>query len=352
MSAQLQDRLTIVIPTYQRPVQASRALHYWLGQDVRVIMIDGSATPLALPAPVAKAIHITYLHMPFSLSARLGHVTGLLQTDYVALCGDDDFMLPKALRACVDFLDANADYAACGGQALGFDSRLGLRAFVRYEKFRTFDLAQGDASSRTLAYFADLSPASVYSVCRTQFWAEAMQLWSQLEFPVYAIGEVQFEFHMASRGKIRRLSILHWLRSHERAHGTHARLKGQDKSLSKALSVPALWTAAAHAGLKAEVLEKTAALSAQFQGRPIAEVHAEFDAAVAAYVEYIAPSPQDARARRGTWLDRSAAKLRKRLNRLHLPYAIRLWQLEREGIICPHAEVAQIAALVATHHSR
>jgi hypothetical protein len=253
------------------------------------------------------------------------------------------------LQACVDFLDANADYAACGGQALGFDSRFGLRAFIRYEKFRTFDLSQDDAARRTMAYFADLSPASVYSVCRTPFWAEGMQLWSQLEFPVYAIGEVQFEFQMASRGKIRRLPILHWLRSHERPHGSHARLKGQDKSLSKALLIPDLWTSTAEASLKADVLEKTAALSAQFQGRPISEVYAEFDAAVTAYVDLIAPLPQDAQARRGTWLDRSAAKLRKRLNRLRLPYAIRLSQLEREGIMCSREGVAQIAALVAAH---
>ena len=351
MSAPLRGRLTIVIPTYGRPSRALRALQYWVDQDIQLIMVDGSVSPLELPTKIAEAEHITYLHMPISLSARLGHVAGMLQTDYVSLCGDDDFMLPTALRDLCAFLDTSPDYSACGGQALGFNSSLGLRAFVRYEKFRGFDLAQADASNRTLAYFSDFSPASVYAVCRATFWIECMRLWSELEFPVYAIGEFQFEFHMASRGKICRLPILQWLRSHEMAHGTHSRLKGQDRSLSKALLAPELWTAASHQELKEEVITQTAALSAQFQGRAVTDVIQEFDAAMNAYVTFIAPSPQDAKARRRPWLDRAAAKVKKKLNRIRLPRALRLSQLERHGIACSRDEVAQIARLVRSKRS-
>ena len=40
-----------------------------------------------------------------------------VQTDYVAYCGDDDFLLPSGLEKCATFLNENSDFSACTAQA-------------------------------------------------------------------------------------------------------------------------------------------------------------------------------------------------------------------------------------------
>lgn len=329
----LLGRVTLVIPTFRRPDRARRALRFWAGRGVRVLMLDGSDRPLDLPAEAAADPGLTYLHRPEPLAQRFAFAVGAVQTEFVSLCGDDDFLLPGALAASARFLDHSPDYVACGGQALGFDRGPlgGLRAFQRYPQFRGLDLHGPRPRDRAVQHFASYSPATVYALCRAEAWRAAMRIWSDKEFPVYAIGEVQFEFLMAAMGGIRRLPVLHWLRSHERVAKAHDRAKGGDASLSRALQVPEVWADPAHAALKAEITARTAAHVAAATGLSQAEAAADFEAAMAAY---LAPRPKPGR-------------LQRRLERLRLPLGLRLLQMRGQGITWAPADLAAVRMALA-----
>ncbi len=45
-----------------------------------------------------------------------------IQTDYVALCADDDFIIPNALIECMKFLDSHSDYSSAQGLCFGHTS--------------------------------------------------------------------------------------------------------------------------------------------------------------------------------------------------------------------------------------
>lgn len=338
MSNPPQPRLTVVIPTYQRPEKARRALEYWVGKGFRILMLDGSDTPLDLPEAMRDHPDLVYLHRPEGLSARLMHAAAMVDTDYSCLCGDDEFLLPSALRESIDFLDRNPGYAACGGQTLGFSRGWTgrPRAFVKYEGFLGFDLNETTPRDRALRYLVGYLPASIYAVCRTTLWSQGMRLQGGRDFAVYAIGEILFEFLMAYGGGIRRLAVLHWLRSYETDRRQHQRKSGQDAWLSRNLTIQQVWQDDAHAALRAGIVAHVAATMAPWFDRPEDALARDFDDAITVYCR------DQQRPRQGTALQRLRRKLGKRLDRWPLPFGLRAWMLRRQGIACAPGDLAEV----------
>src|SRR5574337_94950 len=96
----LLSKLTLVIPTYNRQRYVLRNMRYWSGSTVTVHVLDGSERPIPAEEMVGLAATINYHHLPISWLNRLGKVANLVQTEYAALLGDDEFFLPNALQAC------------------------------------------------------------------------------------------------------------------------------------------------------------------------------------------------------------------------------------------------------------
>lgn len=338
-------RLTIVIPTFGRPEKAIRALTYWAGRGFRVLMLDGSQTALSVPEAARDDPNMTYLHMPVPLTERLGFAANAIETDYATMGGDDDFFLPSGLLASIEFLDEHPDYVACGGQALGFDRGPfgGIRAFTRYERFRDLDISGSDARGRVMAHFSNYAPASIYAVCRRAAWCEGMALLSGREFPVYAIGETQFEFMMAYRGGIRRLPVLHWLRSHEAGPVKHQRMAGRDASLSKRLTLERIWDSAEHSELRDDFVAHTAATISATLGVSEREVASDLKDAIAAHAGHMRERKTcDA----GRLPARIAGKMAKRLRRWRLPIGLRLAELRRASVSFDETEMSEFSKVI------
>jgi glycosyltransferase domain-containing protein len=343
MQSDLLTRLTIVIPTYQRPLKALRAMRFWANKQVKVLVLDGCDEAMDLPDDIRAAQNIEYLHQPKALNERLAFAASCVTSDYVALCGDDDFHLPSSLDAAIRFLDAHPDYSACGGQMLGFTEPHFLRAlaFEKYELFRELDFLQDDPRARAMAYFRNYTPASIYSVCRKDVWCDGMMLWGKREFPVYVIGELQFEFNAVYRGKIKRLPILQWLRSAKLGHGeVHSRRTGKDLSLSKATRLEKIWGDQSELGLKMQIVQYTAKEISERTGLIDSRIGRDFESALSLYVErrkkkFQLLYPRDI-------AERLVAKLQKRITRLKLPIELRLAMLDRRSVSFDKSEVMDV----------
>jgi len=335
-------RLTVVIPTYQRPLKALRAMRFWANQQVNVLVLDGCDEAMDLPDDIRAAQNIEYLHQPKALSERLSFAASYITSDYVVLCGDDDFHLQSSLGAAIRFLDAHPDYIACGGQMLGFTEPHFCRAmaFEKYELFRELDFSQDNPRDRAMAYFRNYTPATVYSVCRKDVWCDGMMLWGKREFPVYVIGELQFEFNAVYRGKVKRLPMLQWLRSAKVGHGdVHSRRDGKDLSLSKAIRLEKQWSDQSELGLKMQIVQYTAKEISERTGLVDSRIRCDLESALSLYVE---SRKKFQFLRQKNRAARLAAKLRKIGNRLKLPIGLRLALLNRRGVSFDKSEVMDV----------
>lgn len=132
------------------------------------------------------------------------------------MIGDDEFYVPSALQACVDFLEQHSNYVSCMGRAIGF-SRLQDKIVLRpqYPRLKDRDLSDNAAVNRLASHFSSYVPMHCYAVTRTDVFRFAMEAALSIELDIFAIFELVEEFLVVAAGKSIVLPVLYWLRSHE-----------------------------------------------------------------------------------------------------------------------------------------
>jgi glycosyltransferase domain-containing protein len=118
------DRVTVVIPTYNRPLELARLLHFQreAGSSLRILVLDGSAEDVAASnaSTCATFPNVTHRQYPSQLHFGLRIAEGLrmVTTPYTLICADDDFYFPAGVVEAAKFLDAHPDYSSAGGTVL------------------------------------------------------------------------------------------------------------------------------------------------------------------------------------------------------------------------------------------
>lgn len=243
--------LSLVIPTYNRQDYALRAMHYWSRLPVKVHVWDGSAQPLPASSLSSFGDNVRYHHRPVGFYQRLKEAVAEIDTPFCILAGDDEFYLPSGLERAIDELERDKELIACAGQAVGFWRQTGqLRCRRLYPELAGRRLVGGDRFTRMHDHMTRYTPSTIYAVARTSAWKQVMTLMLEREFPVYALGELQFEIAMAFLGKSRNLDMLFWLRSLEN-EGT----RGTDISLEPERTFEGWWRNECNAGEVDALLE-------------------------------------------------------------------------------------------------
>lgn len=124
-------RISLLIPTMDRPAFVVRALDYYAAAGFSgTIMLGDSSSPenqavlQARISALAGRLHVDYQY--FSPAENAGHAHILLAlaeraaTPYVVSAGDADLLAPRTLEAAADFLEQHPDYSAAHGRLLGF----------------------------------------------------------------------------------------------------------------------------------------------------------------------------------------------------------------------------------------
>ncbi|ASU40573.1 hypothetical protein hmeg3_21235 [Herbaspirillum sp. meg3] len=178
----MNNQITIIIPTYNRPSEIARLLHFLadMGSQYRVLVLDGSNDDVAEKNRVVIDAFPLVEHYRFESSLHLGmrlhKGLELVKTPYVLMCGDDDFFFPDAADRCADFLDSHSDYAAAIGQVWSlryYPQKLGISNGIALGN----DLDVGSRFDhvrfiqRAMFYFAYTAVGSIplfYAVRRTE----------------------------------------------------------------------------------------------------------------------------------------------------------------------------------------
>lgn len=212
----LLQKLTIVIPTYNRPQYALRNMHYWMDSEVTVHVLDGTDQSISPGALKGLSKNINYYHLPIPFSERITKALDLVQTEYALLLGDDEFFLPSGLEAAIAELEADNDLVACMGRCIAFQqTNEGIVSWPDYTEMEGYSLVQDDPAERMVAHMNNYTCSTIYAVVRTPVWITAMSVLPKEYFTLFAVEECQFEMIISFLGKSKVIPQLVWLRSKE-----------------------------------------------------------------------------------------------------------------------------------------
>jgi len=172
------DNITIVVPTYKRHPFLKRLLKYYGGFEIPINILILDSTPyepsdkelkqlLSADGTIWKKIDpdITYWD-------KIAKGSESIQTDYVTLCADDDFIIPNAIIESMKFLDSHSDYSSAHGLCFGHTSyerakQIGFLIFPLYQYGKSS--IHQTASKRVQAYLSGHTGYyPLYAVQRTK----------------------------------------------------------------------------------------------------------------------------------------------------------------------------------------
>lgn len=197
----MNDLLTLVLLTHNRPAFLERALRYYARFPCRLLVLDSSTVPQQ--TLVARFPQAEYQHFPgdaFTFLAKLKAGVPHVQTPLMAFVPDDDFILGDALQASVEFLTAHPDYSTCHGYCLMYLAEAACTLYLRRDKKVCEDHSASRIAQRLNTGFGEYIPP-FYSVVRTQIvqdWYRLVPDDTTLEYQ-----EIGHAFYLLARGKVR-----------------------------------------------------------------------------------------------------------------------------------------------------
>ena len=227
----LKNKITIVIPTLNRPISLSKSLDYYSKLPFTVKYFDGSKIKNKKFKNLPP--HIKYFHLPnLSFFSRIKKSLSTISTPYVILGCDDEFYTLGGLISCFNCLEKNKKYISSIGQCVKFYTKTNkIITYLGYEKNLFNSVKSSKSEDRVKEHLQEYAPKYIYSLSRAIFWKKAFTNMLNLNLPVFAIGELVFEISMAFQGKIKILRKLFWFRNYDNSphYNTEAYLNPENK---------------------------------------------------------------------------------------------------------------------------
>jgi glycosyltransferase domain-containing protein len=212
----LLNKLTVVIPSFERQDYLLRAILYWLDSPVKLVVVDGSTNPLSNEVldVIVPLKNIIYIHNINGMPTRLQVAAQHLTTEYAIFMADDEFFLKQGISEAVEQLDKNLDFVGCIGQSIRFG--LGGASGIKYGFGYTHDdylIHQNSVRDRLSAAMSKYNAATCMAVLRRDCWIRSWGALGNWSSP-YA-GEIQQALTTYICGKFMSVNVLYWLRSFE-----------------------------------------------------------------------------------------------------------------------------------------
>jgi len=183
------DNITLVVPTYKRYPFLKRLLKFYDSFDIPIKILILDSTPHETSDREFNQLvsnnNIIWKKFSSDITywARIAKGIEFVETDYVTLCADDDFIMPAAIIKCIEFLENNSDYSSAHGlyfshQNAEQSKTKGFYIGPLYRKARSAN--QNLSRDRVLAYLSgEIGSYPLYAVQRTEtfslIWSETNQ---------------------------------------------------------------------------------------------------------------------------------------------------------------------------------
>jgi|TARA_B110000259_G_C14017217_1_gene401758 glycosyltransferase domain-containing protein len=211
------EKLTIIIPSNNRPYHLRRSVIYWNNYNLPVIIVDGSNNTQKKWMDNNANQNIEYFHKKIPLPERLSTAGKLIKTEYSIFLCDDEFYSFDALKKCVNFLELNNDYVAVNGQAIGFKFSNKELVFnsKSYSEWEGRKREEEDPKKRITLHMRNYANPLGVSVIRSNLFRKCADLYFNHEFPIFAQWEYQMNLILSFAGKSITLDTLMHFRSFE-----------------------------------------------------------------------------------------------------------------------------------------
>ncbi|MEN5310507.1 TIGR00180 family glycosyltransferase [Pseudomonas koreensis] len=216
----LNEQLTVVLISHERPAFLRRALTFYSSLPCRILVLDSSAEAQADLAGMSA--NVDYQHLPqygyWGIRAKLAYGVDQVTTPLMVFAADDDFHVPEALHQCVAFMQANPDYTLCHGYSMMYLSLANSVSYYRRDKKVCEDYASDVAQDRVDDYLYQYLPP-FYAVQRTAVLREWYRILPhETSFQWQEIGHT---YYLLARGKARILPIPYVVRELNYEHSDH-----------------------------------------------------------------------------------------------------------------------------------
>jgi glycosyltransferase domain-containing protein len=135
MNKSLLENITIVIPTYKRYSYLLRILKFYKNnqKNIRILILDSTPYNPSNKELIQLISADNVIWKKYDSSTtfwdKIGKGSKYIQTGYVTLCADDDFINPSAIADCIEFLSNNSDYSSAHGLYFSHKSSDNVSAF-------------------------------------------------------------------------------------------------------------------------------------------------------------------------------------------------------------------------------
>jgi glycosyltransferase domain-containing protein len=179
MSDNLHDRLTLVIPTQNRPAFLRRLFRYLKQvQDGSQIQIVDSSSPQfrmqneAAVSAVSSSLRIRYRHIDAGMISKCRTIMEEdVKTPFSVFCADDDFLMPDAVLGSLEFLERSPDYSCAQGVMVSLCTGKDNKCYA----LPCYSL-EADSSVRRFRRLAGNWYSTFYSVYQTPLLTRAWQV--------------------------------------------------------------------------------------------------------------------------------------------------------------------------------
>ncbi len=207
-ASSLASRLTIIVPTYNRPADLARLLGYLARAPiaVSVLVFDSSNPPARMEnRALAQRAGANTQYREFDAStppfAKFAAGAGAATTPYSVLCADDDLLLLDRLIDVVAILDGAPDAVAAHGRYLGFVPHRDSIEVTRLV-YASPSIDAEDGLGRLVQLMRSYE-AATYAVYRTEALRSVLAAAARMPSTMFA--ELAGAVTAASQGKLIRL---------------------------------------------------------------------------------------------------------------------------------------------------
>lgn len=168
--------ITLLIPTMNRSDFLKRLLNYFADTYCKYQIRIGDSSDFHYIDETKKTVRELecklninyYQHSGLNLSKSIKQLIQKVSTPYASIIADDDFLVPKSLERCIDFLELNPAYIACHGIGAVFRLRRS-GPYGQFDNIWEYQLPSREeetASKRFLNHLSEYSN-NLFSVYRT-----------------------------------------------------------------------------------------------------------------------------------------------------------------------------------------
>lgn len=150
----METKVGIITPTMNRPQFVIRQLHYYARVNCPHTIYIGDSSDEDAAKKIRNTIEelknkISVIYFSYPKMGGVPCIRELMKNvkeNYIALVGDDDFLVPRALTKCVEFLKTHPDYATAHGYAVTFKT-INDSAVGQISKIKDYHRAEVESES-------------------------------------------------------------------------------------------------------------------------------------------------------------------------------------------------------------